>query len=401
MQIIRYQLGNHLGSVMLELDDKAEIISFEEYFPYGNTSYQAARNQIEAPKRYRYTEKERDEESGFYYYGARYYAPWLGRWSSCDPMPNDNLYLYTDNNPVVLKDLDGRQSSSDDEEDYEVGLMNSMKIQIHIINKYGIKGYLGQDAAKESERLRNEQRRINYEKSVEESKPPNKLQRFGRWLLDWFSEKEIVKKVSEVDDSLKKKAGDVGGEIFKETFGPIQRGQQLRLEPSGEPPEFYTNPENIGRGAGGLVYENLRDSTISVMVGTLIPLKGGKFKMYWNKQELEAAEFVWRTEGKLWRREAEIWIMKGNKLEKTRRRLDAVLFDIPTGEIDVAEWTTAKSLAENITKRTQLEYQRKLFEEAKKKGWTLLARPSGEKNFYFITNATQRTEQYPHWRKTN
>ena len=38
-----------------------------------------------SPKRYRYTGKERDEESGLHYHGARYYAPWLGRWTSCDP----------------------------------------------------------------------------------------------------------------------------------------------------------------------------------------------------------------------------------------------------------------------------------------------------------------------------
>ena len=77
-QLIRYQFGNHLGSASLELDDQAQIISYEEYTPYGSTSYQAVRSQTEAPKRYRYTGKERDEESGLYYHGARYYAPWLG-----------------------------------------------------------------------------------------------------------------------------------------------------------------------------------------------------------------------------------------------------------------------------------------------------------------------------------
>jgi uncharacterized protein RhaS with RHS repeats len=78
-QLIRYQFGNHLGSASLELDDQAQIISYEEYTPYGSTSYQAVRSQTETPKRYRYTGKERDEESGLYYHGARYYAPWLGR----------------------------------------------------------------------------------------------------------------------------------------------------------------------------------------------------------------------------------------------------------------------------------------------------------------------------------
>src|SRR5262249_131719 len=79
-QLIRYQFSNHLGSAMLELDERAQIVSYEEYYPYGSTSYQAVRSKTETPKRYRYTGKERDEENGLYYHGARYYACWLGRW---------------------------------------------------------------------------------------------------------------------------------------------------------------------------------------------------------------------------------------------------------------------------------------------------------------------------------
>jgi RHS repeat-associated protein len=75
-QLIRYQFGNHLGSASLELDEQAQIISYEEYAPYGSSTYQAVRSQTETAKRYRYTGKERDEESGLYYHGARYYAAW-------------------------------------------------------------------------------------------------------------------------------------------------------------------------------------------------------------------------------------------------------------------------------------------------------------------------------------
>jgi uncharacterized protein RhaS with RHS repeats len=79
-QLVRFQLGNHLGSASLELDDQAQIISYEEYTPYGSTSYQAVRAGLDKnPKRYRFTGKERDEENGLNYHGARYYAPWLGR----------------------------------------------------------------------------------------------------------------------------------------------------------------------------------------------------------------------------------------------------------------------------------------------------------------------------------
>jgi RHS repeat-associated protein len=111
-QLIRYQLGSHLSSVNLELDSQAHIISYEEYFSYGSTSYQAVRSQTETSKRYRYSDKERDEESGLEYHGARYYALWLGRWTSADAaglVDGPNLYLYSRDNPIVLSDPNGMQ----------------------------------------------------------------------------------------------------------------------------------------------------------------------------------------------------------------------------------------------------------------------------------------------------
>ena len=92
----RYQLDNHLGSASLELDGTASIISYEEYYPYGDTGYRAGRNASEVSrKRYRYTGKEKDEESGLYYHGARYYACWLGRWTAVDPIGiGDGLNVY-------------------------------------------------------------------------------------------------------------------------------------------------------------------------------------------------------------------------------------------------------------------------------------------------------------------
>jgi RHS repeat-associated protein len=107
----RYQLSKHLGSASLELDRDGGLISYEEYHPYGTTSYQAISSASEVSlKRYRYTAKERDEETGLYYHGARYYAPWLGRWTSCDPagtQGHPNIYVYGNLNPVRYFDPDG------------------------------------------------------------------------------------------------------------------------------------------------------------------------------------------------------------------------------------------------------------------------------------------------------
>ncbi|MFC5470963.1 SpvB/TcaC N-terminal domain-containing protein [Cohnella suwonensis] len=117
-QLVRYQMSARLESCSLELDEEARIISYEEYYPYGGTSCQAVWTDIEVPrKRYRYTGKERDEETGFYDHGARYYAPWLCRWTAADPIGTGdglNVYAYVSGNPIGLSDPTGT-SGADDE----------------------------------------------------------------------------------------------------------------------------------------------------------------------------------------------------------------------------------------------------------------------------------------------
>ncbi|ERF71377.1 hypothetical protein EPUS_09301 [Endocarpon pusillum Z07020] len=109
-QLIRYQVSTHLDSSSIELDDTAQLLSFEEYSPYGNTTYQGTASTLETPKRYRFTGKERDEESGLSYHGARYYAPWLARWISQDALgigDGLNTYVYCHDDPVGGKDPTG------------------------------------------------------------------------------------------------------------------------------------------------------------------------------------------------------------------------------------------------------------------------------------------------------
>ncbi len=156
-ELLRYQYGNHLGSSSLELDAGGRIISYEEYYAYGTTSYQAQHAGIRsASKRYRYTGMERDEESGLSYHSARYYLPWLARWLNPDPIyltsknitdsykgdktntnndqireqvHNLSLYIGFENNPVKFTDDTGY------EVDFSEAIENDMGREVqNIVN---------------------------------------------------------------------------------------------------------------------------------------------------------------------------------------------------------------------------------------------------------------------------
>ncbi len=104
---VRYHHGDHLDSSTLVVDDAGNWVNYEEFSPFGETTFGGY-----ARKRYRFTGKERDEESGLYYHGARYYAPWLARWTTSDPagrVDGPNLYAYVGNNPVSAVDPSGTQ----------------------------------------------------------------------------------------------------------------------------------------------------------------------------------------------------------------------------------------------------------------------------------------------------
>ena len=105
---LRFCLSDLTGSCTLELDEQAALLSQEGFYPFGATAWWAARSAIEARfKTLRYSGRERDA-SGLYYFGYRYYAPWLQRWISPDPAGDGlNLYLMVDNNPMTVGDPNG------------------------------------------------------------------------------------------------------------------------------------------------------------------------------------------------------------------------------------------------------------------------------------------------------
>ncbi|UVK97671.1 RHS repeat domain-containing protein [Pseudomonas sp. B21-048] len=112
---LRYTLDDHLGSCVMETDQQAQLISHEGYYPFGATAWMTARSSVEVDyKTARYSGKEMDV-SGLYYYGMRYYAPWLGRWTQPDKsgtVDGLNLYRMTGNNPINFIDAQGAMIAS-------------------------------------------------------------------------------------------------------------------------------------------------------------------------------------------------------------------------------------------------------------------------------------------------
>jgi RHS repeat-associated protein len=105
---VQYAFGDHLGSSNGVISADGSFVNHEEYTPYGEVSFGSF-----ARKRYRFTGMERDEESGLYYHGARYLAPWLGRWVTCDPagaIEGLSMYVYAIANPMRGTDGHGLQT---------------------------------------------------------------------------------------------------------------------------------------------------------------------------------------------------------------------------------------------------------------------------------------------------
>lgn len=107
---LRYSYDDGVGNSGLETDGQGQLVSYEEYYPYGGTAIWSSENAVEANyKTIRYSGKEKDA-TGMYYYGYRYYQPWIGRWLSADPagtVDGLNLYRMVKGNPVSYIDDNG------------------------------------------------------------------------------------------------------------------------------------------------------------------------------------------------------------------------------------------------------------------------------------------------------
>ena len=101
--------SDHLGSTSYITDKDANITQFNAYLPYGELLVDEHSSSEEMP--YKFNGKELDEETGLYYYGARYMDPKISMWLGVDPLAEKSLntssYIYCKNNPVQLVDPTG------------------------------------------------------------------------------------------------------------------------------------------------------------------------------------------------------------------------------------------------------------------------------------------------------
>ena len=103
--------SDHLGSTSYITDDHANITQYDAYLPYGELLVDEHSSSEELP--YKFNGKQFDDETGLYYYGARYMNPVTSLWYGVDPLAEKYVttsgFVYTLNNPVKFIDVDGRE----------------------------------------------------------------------------------------------------------------------------------------------------------------------------------------------------------------------------------------------------------------------------------------------------
>ena len=106
-----YIHSDHLGSSSYITDTDGEVSQHVEYVPFGEVFIEELSSSAKLNTPFLFNGKELDEETGLYYYGARYYDPRTSLWLSTDPMelkyPNVSTYCYTRNNPINAIDPNG------------------------------------------------------------------------------------------------------------------------------------------------------------------------------------------------------------------------------------------------------------------------------------------------------
>jgi RHS repeat-associated protein len=140
-----YYHSDHLGSSSLITDLDGNVAQHIEYVPFGEVFIEERNSTWNTP--YKFNAKELDEETGLYYYGARYYDPRISIWYGADPLqekyPGISTYCYTANNPVKFVDLDGKSTHVKNKEDGTYTIIggdledNDLNIYVYTKDKNG------------------------------------------------------------------------------------------------------------------------------------------------------------------------------------------------------------------------------------------------------------------------
>ena len=129
--------SDHLGSTSYITDDHANITQYDAYLPYGELLVDEHSSSEDLP--YKFNGKQFDEETGLYYYGARYMNPMASIWYGVDALtekyPTMAGMIYCMNNPVRLVDPDGNDSYYTKNGDY-IGSNNKKSDLIYIVSSY-------------------------------------------------------------------------------------------------------------------------------------------------------------------------------------------------------------------------------------------------------------------------
>ena len=145
-----YYHPDHLGSSSYITNLEGEVVQHIEYVPFGEVFVEERNNIWNTP--YLFNAKEFDEETGLYYYGARYYEPKTSMWISTDPLQekyfNVSSYCYVLNNPLKLVDPDGKVVIASDQ-NAKRNIINTLSVEESKYVKFDDNGRLNYELLSE------------------------------------------------------------------------------------------------------------------------------------------------------------------------------------------------------------------------------------------------------------
>ena len=135
--------SDHLGSTSYITDDHANITQYDAYLPYGELLVDEHSSSEDLP--YKFNGKQFDEETGLYYYGARYLNPMTSLWYGVDPLAEKyqflGSYVYCSANPIKIIDVDGNDEFHVNGNGNIIKVVNNNSANITIVNPDGSKKY--------------------------------------------------------------------------------------------------------------------------------------------------------------------------------------------------------------------------------------------------------------------